>query len=533
MLIAAVDQGSSSTKGALLDENGAVRARAEVAVGVRREGSSVTHDPEELFDSVRRVLLELGAAARPARPDAVALACQRSTCLLWERDSARPWTPALSWQDLSGRERAEALEAYAPEIARRTGLRVSPYYAGSKLGLLLERDPDARRRAERGEVVAGTLDAFLVHRLTGAPSTEPGHAGRTLLYDLDEDRWDDALCQSFGVPRAALAEILPSAGARGALSGEPWRGTPLDGVPLVALLGDQQAALVGNQSHELNAGRETAEPQLGLPRGADSNGGRGAAIHSERVAVVHFGTGAFALVETGAAPLRHNGLLAAVAWSRRDAATGSHARRFQLEGSVNSAGSAVDWALRLRGPGAAADPATELARIGAADLDPERLPDFLPGFVGVGAPWWLPHAGATFGSLALTHDADDLLRAVLAGVAQRVVDCLQAFVAAGVAPSVVRASGRLASLPALAGLVADLSGLPVEVIAEEEAGLRGAARLGALALGAEPSTLAAPPPIRARREPRWPDSRRVRVRARWRAFVDAAAALPAPPAHGH
>ncbi|HEV8238218.1 MAG TPA: FGGY family carbohydrate kinase [Thermoanaerobaculia bacterium] len=510
MLIAAVDQGSSSTKGALLDESGAVHARAEAAVGVRRDGGSVTHDPEELFDSVRRVLLELAALARPARPDAMALACQRSTCLLWERDSARPLTPALSWQDLSGRERAQALEPYAPEIARRTGLRLSPYYAGAKLGLLLERDADARRRAERGEVVAGTLDAFLVHRLTGRPSTEPGHAGRTLLYDLDEDRWDDDLCKSFGVPRAALPELLPSAGERGALRGEPWRGTPLEGVPLVALLGDQQAALVGNQ-------------------------GRAPSADGERVAVVHFGTGAFALVETGAAPLRHNGLLAAVAWSRRGAGSAHDVppeRRFQLEGSVNSAGSAVDWALRLRGAGAATDPAAVLTRIGEADLDPERLPDFLPGFVGVGAPWWLPHAGATFSSLALTHDADDLLRAVLAGVAHRVVDCLQAFVDAGVPPSVVRASGRLAWLPALAGLVADLSGLPVEVVAEEEAGLRGAARLAALALGAGESVLAAPPPLRARREPRWPESRRVRVRARWRAFVDAAAALPAPAAPG-
>src|SRR6185295_14479980 len=249
------------------------------------------------------------------------------------------------------------------------------------------------------------------------------------------------------------------------------------------------------QGSEPQANGDVVEPAAG-----GSNWSRAATTSGERVAVVHFGTGAFALVETGAAPLRHNGLLAAVAWSRRDATTSAHERRFQLEGSVNSAGSAVDWALRLRG--AVADPAAELARLGDAELDPERLPDFLPGFVGVGAPWWLPHTGATFGSLALTHDADDLLRAVIAGVAQRVVDCLQAFVAAGVPPSVVRASGRLASLPALAGLVADLSGLPVEVVAEEEAGLRGAARLAALTPGAEPTALAAPPALRARHDPR-------------------------------
>jgi glycerol kinase len=507
MRIAAVDQGSSSTKGALLDEHGVVHARAEAPVEVRRDGLRVSHDAEALFDSVRRVLGELVAVARP---DAVALACQRSTCLLWERESARPLTAALSWQDLSARERAAALEPYAPEIARRTGLRVSPYYAGAKLGLLLDEHPDLRRRAERGEVLAGTLDAFLVHRLTGEPSTEPGHAGRTLLYDLDADRWDGALCQTVGVPPAALPPLLPSVGPRGALAGDAWRGTPLAGVPLLALVGDQQAALIGNGGHDAEAGA----------------GGR--------VAVVHFGTGAFALIETGESSLRHAGLLAAVAWTAAGATPGSPRRRFQLEGSVNSAGSAVDWALRLRAGSTSqrGGDAADLAALGAGEIDPERLPDFLPGFVGVGAPWWHPHAGATFGSLALTHGPDDLLRAVLAGLAQRVVDCLQAFAAAHVAPSVVRASGRLAALPALSSLVADLSGLPVEVVAEEEAGLRGAARLAALALGAGETTLAAPPPLRTRHEPRWPEARRVRVRARWRAFVDAAAALPAAPAPG-
>ena len=511
MRIAAVDQGSSSTKGALLDENGTVHARVEAKVSVRRDGNRVAHDPEELLASVLRVLGEL---AREGRPDAVALACQRSTCLVWERDGARPLTPALSWQDLSAAERAAALEPYMLEIAQRTGLRLSPYYAGSKLALLLDETPELRRRAERGEVVAGTLDAFLVHRLVGRPSTEPGHAGRTLLYALDEDRWDQPLCDAFGVPRAALPELLPSAGARGVLG--DTAGGALSGVPLVALLGDQQAALVGNGG--IGASGETA---------------------GARIAVVHFGTGAFVLTATGEAPMRHPGLLTAVAWSRRGDA-GAHDRRFQLEGSVNSAGSAVDWALRAfgnsaSGAAAAVDPADTLARLGAGELDPERLPDFLPGFVGVGAPWWHPHPGATFSSLALTHSSDDLLAAVLAGVVQRAVDCVQAFGAAGVAPAVVRASGRLASLPALSGLLADLSGLPVEVVAEEEAGLRGAARLAALTLGAPPSTLAAAPPLRTRREPRWPESRRVRVRARWRAFVDAAAALPAaasPPTSG-
>jgi glycerol kinase len=487
MLIAAVDQGSSSTKGALLDETGSVHARAEAAVEVTRDGASVTHDATHLLDTVERVLAEL---ARCGRPDAVALACQRSTCLLWDRATGAPLTRALSWQDLSARERTATLAPHAGEIAHRTGLRLSAHYAGAKLARLLDDDPPVRLRAERGAVVAGTLDAFLVHGLTGEATTEPGHAGRTLLYALAEDRWDSELAARFGVPLAALPAILPTAAPRGTLMSGPLAGTPL-----VALVGDQQAALIGN---------------------GGSGGDEG------RVAVVHFGTGAFALTDTGAAPRLHEGLLAAVTWSRA-AKPGATLRRCQLEGSVNSAGSAVDWALRLGGLGA-----SDLTAVGATELDPERLPAFLPAFLGVGAPWWREAPGAAVAALGLADGAVELLAAVLAGVAQRAVDCLEAFAGAGLAPSLVRASGRLATLPGLAGLVADASGLPVEVVAEEEAGLRGAARLAALATGASEGLLTRPPPLAGRREPRWDATRRDGVRERWRAFLGAASMTPAP-----
>ncbi len=481
MLIAAVDQGSSTTKGALLDGSGVVRAQAAAPVAIERVGARARHDPEALLASVQQVLAEL---ARAGTPDAVALACQRSTCLLWERESGRPLTAALSWQDLAAAGRVAALAPRAAEIGRRTGLRLSPYYAGAKLGLLLDETAGARPRAERGEVLAGTLDAFLVHRLTGRPSTEPGHAGRTLLYDLDAGCWDASLCEAFGVPAAALPDLLPSAGPRGSL-----RGGALAGTPLLALLGDQQAALVGN--------------------GASAAAG-------ERVAVVHFGTGAFVLADSGEEPRRHEGLLAAVTWSSAEAC------RFQLEGAVNSAGSAVDWARRLAG--------ADLEVVGSGELDVERLPTFLPGFVGIGAPWWQPQSAATLAGLRLGDGPSEVLGAVLAGVAQRVVDCLEALAGAGVAPALLRASGRLAALPALAGLVADASGLALEVAADEEAGVRGAARLAALVLGAPVPLLAAPPSLRLRHRPRWGEDRREAVRGRWRAFVAAAASLPPTPA---
>lgn len=489
MLVAALDQGSSSTKGALLDaRTGASVAAASAPVEIRREGERAEHDPEAVLASVRRVLDELAAAGRPA---ALALACQRSTCLLWERAGGRPLTAALSWQDTSAAPRVRELAPLAAEVARRTGLRLTPYYAGPKLARLLDETPGARERAAAGEVVAGTLDAFLAHRLAGRPTTEPGHAGRTLLYELEGGGWDPWLCARFGVPEAALPELLPSVAARGSVA---WRGEE-GAVPLLAVAGDQQAALVGNAGED------------------------GEAV------VAHFGTGAFVLAGSGPAPRRHPGLLAAVAWSS------AAARHFQLEGSVNSAGSAVDWAARLAG--------VALGDLPDDPLDPERLPLCLPGFVGVAAPWWVQTHGALLAGVRLEHDGLALLRGTLAGVAMRVADCIESLVEAGLAPRVVRASGRLATLAPLAQLLADATGLPVEVMAEQEAGLRGAARLAALALAAagdaDGGAAAAArladwaPVVRERREPRWGSARRSAARSRWRDFVAAATAVGPPP----
>jgi glycerol kinase len=490
-LIAAVDQGSSSTKGALLDaDTGEIVAEASAPVGIRRDGERAEHDPVELLGSVRQVL---GALAGTGRPAALGLACQRSTCLLWERASGRPLTPALSWQDRSAAPRVAAMAGLAEEVARRTGLRLTPYYAGPKLGRLLAEVSGARGRAEAGELVAGTLDAFLVHHLTGRPATEPGHAGRTLLYGLDAGAWDPWLAGRFAIPASALPELRPSAGAWG---GVQWDGAAGAPVPLLAVAGDQQAALLGNGGGEAG------------------------------VAVAHFGTGAFVLAAAGEAPRRHAGLLAAVTWSR------GAVRHFQLEGAVNSAGSAVEWATRLAGV-----PLDALAdTVGEGPLGLAGQPLCLPGFVGVGAPDWWPTDGAVLAGVRLDHDGADLLRAVLAGVAMRVVDCLEALAAAGAEPAVLRVSGRLAGLPALPRLLADASGRPVEVMAEGEAGLRGVGWLAGLELMAGSgggSVASAPPPrpvwplaVAARIEPGWDVRRRARERARWRAFAAAAAGVP-------
>ncbi len=461
-LIAAIDQGSTLTKGVLYDEAENPVARAEAAVEARLDGVRVEHEPAALVDGVRGVLGEL---ARSGPIAALGLACQRSTCLVWERRSGRALTPALSWQDRRQAAELAELADRADEVARRTGLRLSPHYAASKLAWLLAQLPDGQARAQAGDYVAGTLDAFLVRQLVGADATEPGQAGRTLLYNLEQDAWDPWLCQLFGVPRAALPELRPSAGERGRI----------DGVPLTALLGDQQASLLGHGGWQAGT------------------------------TAVHFGTGAFVLAATGDRLVRHPGLLSAVL------AAAPEGRRLQLEGSINSAGSAVDWAARLSGE--------RLEDWARTPLDPEGLPWVLPAFAGAAAPWWRPEAQAVVAGLGLATTGRDLLAATLVGLAMRVLDCLEALAEAGIETRRVRLSGKLARLEGLVGLIADAGGVTAEVAAEEETGLLGAARLAAAAAQGDPSILERPTAPRLRRAPSWTAGRRRRLRQRWRDFV--------------
>jgi glycerol kinase len=465
-LFAVVDQGSSSTKGALISERG--RARYETRLSVSRDvaGHSVRHDAEELAHGVEVVLGRLLRQA-PQPVAAIGLTCQRSTCLLWDKTSGQALTPALSWQDRTEARRAKRLRDHARLIRRRTGLPLSPHYAALKLSRLLRRQPGGLRRARLGTLVAGTLDAFLVRRLTGHDLTEPGHAGRTLCFDLGRGSWDGDLCRLFGIPEAALPRVVASAGERGTYRG----------VPVTAVAGDQQAALLGH--------------------GGWRNG----------VTAVHFGTGAFVLASTGATPVAHKEVLSAAL------ATTPRAHRFQAEGSVNSAGSAVDWACALTGQ--------ELAAWKRTVLDPERLPLVLPTFAGAATPWWRSDATAVVAGLGLDTDGEALLGGVLFGVAMRVLDCVEALGRAGVATRVLRLSGKLTRLQGLVGVLADAGQLPVEVT-REEMGLLGIARLAAAGRSGSSRSLGAAPEVRRRRAPRWEPAKARRVRAAWRRFARAA-----------
>lgn len=465
--LALVDQGSTATKAALVDGRGGLLAGAEEPASAEHRDGRIIHDAEGIAASVERLLQEL---SRVAAPSGVGLACQRSTCLLWDRASGRALTPALSWQDTSAADRLDP--ATAERVARITGLRLSPHYAAAKLSALLDGLPDGRSRAAAGELVAGTLDAFLTQRLVGRPATEPGHAGRTLLYDLEEDRWSEELCELFGVPPEALPELRPSVGR--------WGETPL-GAPLAAVAGDQQAALVGH-------------------------GG-----WAPGVAAAHFGTGAFVLASTGPFPLRHGGLLTAVI------ASTAGTRHFQIEGSVNSAGSAVDWAVGLTG--------ADLDEWAARPLAAHEPPWLFPALAGAAAPWWRPEARGVLAGITLGQGAAELLDAVLAGVAHRVVDCLETLREAGAAPEELRLSGRLTRLTGLVQAVADLGRLPVRVSADEEAGLAGLGALVRAGLDDAHEPLAPTPLPGRRHDPILPASAAHDARLRWHELAAAALEL--------
>ncbi|HEV8375233.1 MAG TPA: FGGY family carbohydrate kinase, partial [Candidatus Polarisedimenticolia bacterium] len=235
-----IDQGSTATKACLVSERGRVRRTVSSPVATRRPAPGrVEHDPEALYRSVRHVLDRVLRGVPPERVRGIGLACQRSTCLFWDARSGRPLTPALSWQDRRGEALCASLSHRADEIARKTGLRLSPHYAASKARWLLDRSRDLRRKARRGDARFGTLDAFLLFRMTGGESwsTDPTHAARTLLMELSRLDWDPDLLDLFGVPPRALPPIRPSVFPAGLVRLGAAR------LRIAASVGDQQAAL--------------------------------------------------------------------------------------------------------------------------------------------------------------------------------------------------------------------------------------------------------------------------------------------------
>jgi glycerol kinase len=443
----------------------------------------VEHDADELWqstlDSAREAIARSGA-----QPAVIGITNQRETLVLWDRATLRPVAPAIVWQDRRTAERCRELRAAGVEadVRARTGLVLDPYFTATKLEWLL-RSADLRTRAERGELAAGTVDSWLIARLTGGRvhATDPTNASRTLLYNLSTGGWDPELMELFGVPDGMLPQVVLSSGLI-AETDKDLFGHPL---PIAGIAGDQQAALFGQGCVTPGDAKNT------------------------------YGTGAFLLVYTGEAPPSPGaGLLAT-------AACGPGGRPgFALEGSVFIAGAAMQWLRDGLGLLEHASDSEALAR---------SVPDaggvhFVPAFVGLGSPHWEPEARGTITGLTRGTTAAHLVRAGLEAMAFSSADLLQAMLAsASLRLTRFRVDGGATSNDWLMQFQADLLGVPVERPDCVETTALGAAGLAGLAVGIWPSVEAFTATRRFTRfEPKSDAPERERRIAGWRRAVDAA-----------
>jgi glycerol kinase len=484
--ILAIDQGTTSSRALLFDEAGQVAASAqrELRQYYLRDGW-VEHDPEQIWRDTVAVCREAAAGIAPRDIAAIGIANQRETTILWERATRRPLHNAIVWQDRRTAERCRVLRRGGVEalVAARTGLLIDPYFSATKLAWLLDNVPDARARAERGELCFGTVDSFLLFRLTGGAvhATDATNAARTMLYDIHRQEWDEDLLRRFGVPRALLPEVRDNAGEFGAATADVL-GAP---IPVTGMAGDQQAALVGQGCVAPGMIKST------------------------------YGTGCFALMNTGAEPRasRHR-LLTTIAYRLGGRTT------YALEGSIFVAGAAIQW---LRDGLRLIDDAAASARLAAERAEPSGV-YLVPAFTGLGAPHWLPEArGAIFG---LTRDTDrgDLVRAALEAVCYQTRDLLDAFAAdAGMIPSAMRVDGGMARNNWLLQFLADMLDLPVERPAINEATALGAAALAATGAGlcTAPEKFGAGWRLDRRFTPSLDGTRRDELYAGWRKAVAA------------
>jgi glycerol kinase len=386
-----------------------------------------------------------GAGTKLDAVEGIGITNQRETVVLWDRETGEPVHRALVWQDrrtagICERLREAGLEE---EVRARTGLLIDPYFTATKLTWLFESEPELRRRAEAGELAAGTIDSWLVWKLTGGALhvTEPTNASRTLLFDITERRWDDWLLERFGVPAAVLPEVRASSEEYGNSSGDAFGAE----IPIAGMAGDQQAALFGQGCWSAGLGKNT------------------------------YGTGAFLLLHTGQARVEsRHGLLTTVACGPR----GEYA--FALEGAIFIAGAAVQWLRDAVGVIATATETEALAR----DLASNDGVYFVPAFTGLGAPHWDAEARGTIVGLTRGTGRAHLARAALEAMAYSTYDVAHAMEAdSGVALRELRVDGGAAANDWMMQFQADLLGVPVRRPAMLETTAFGAAGLAGLARG--------------------------------------------------
>jgi len=479
--VLALDQGTSSSRAILFDRAGAPVASAQQPFEqVYPQPGWVEHDPEAIWrtqlDTARQAMAQ--ANASPGDLAAIGITNQRETTLIWDREG-RPIANAIVWQDrrtagVCDELRSRGLE---PLFRERTGLLLDPYFSGTKVKWLLDSVPDARRRALRGELMFGTVDSWLIYRLTGAHATDYSNASRTLMYDIFQRRWDSELLEALDVPPSLLPEVRPSSGVFGetALLG--------GAIPVAGVAGDQQAALFGQ------------------------------ACFSPGMAKNTYGTGAFLLMNIGERRVASQSLVSTIAWGLGEGVA------YALEGSIFIAGAAVQWLRDELGIIATAAESESLA----ASVPDSNGVYLVPAFVGLGAPHWDPHArGAIFG-LSRGASKAHIARAVLEAIAFQSRDVIEAVEAdSGVKLDELRVDGGAAANNLLLQIQADVLGRDVVRPAVTETTALGAAYLAGLATGfwKGMGEVAANWRMDRRFSPQMPAERREQMYAGWKRAVE-------------
>lgn len=456
-LIVAIDQGTTGTTVAVTDFDGRVVARinCELPQHFPRPGW-VEHEPEEIWKSVIDALsaaLEKVTGGQE-RVQAIGITNQRETVIVWDAATLRPLYRALVWQDRRTSKRCAELGDYGDRVKTVTGLVIDPYFSASKMAWLLDEVPGLRSLAESGAARMGTVDSYLVDRLSGGKSEvsdrhiiEVTNASRTLLMDLQERKWSEEMREMWGIPQLVLPDIVPSAGIVARTRGVPGL---RDGIPISGIAGDQHAALFGQGCVSVGDAKCT------------------------------YGTGAFVLVNTGNKPVTsHAGLLSTLAWQIGDQVV------YALEGASFIAGAAVQW---LRdGLGLIAS-APEIESLAGSVRSSEGV-TFVPALAGLGAPYWDPNARGLICGITRGTTKAHLARATLEAIAFEVDDLLRSMDVdlkradeAGIKR--LRVDGGAAANNLLMQMQADFSCLPVDRPRNVDSTARGAALLAAIGVGA-------------------------------------------------
>jgi glycerol kinase len=444
----AIDQGTTSSRAIAFSLRGEILALEQQTFEQIYPASGwVEHDPEMIWATVLSCARTAAQQLRQRQIGvaAVGLTNQRETALAWNRRTGAPLCNAIVWQDRRTADHCRRLEqaGYGARLEERTGLRLDPYFSATKLAWILEHVPEARAALGRGELAFGTVDSFLIARLTGGRLhvTDATNASRTALYDVRRNCWDPELCELFGVPPQCLPEVRDCAGDFGCTDAQLFG----EALPIRGVAGDQQAALIG---------------QAGIVPGEVK---------------CTFGTGAFAVLNTGTRLIRSRSrLLGTIAYRLQGRTT------YALEGSILSAGATIQW---LRdGLGLFARTAEIEALAGSvADTGGVYL---VPAFTGLGAPYWDPDARGTLVGLSRASGRAEIARAGLDSVAYQTRDLLDAMAADGARPAVLKVDGGMAQNGFFLQRLADVLGLPIRRPRLAEATAWGAACLAGLGCGA-------------------------------------------------